>query len=88
MFLSLSYLHQFCHEFENGGGDGGVGEPDGDGAEEDGGVGGVEPLEQHHVRSLRVEGKGDAAKVTRQPDQSPLHLCLGGGRGEIGRGTG
>ena len=50
--------------------------PDLDCPLEDGGVLRVDPVEEHHVRDLRVEGEGDAAQVARQTDHRlPNLLC-------------
>ena len=37
-------------------------------------VGGVEPLEEHHVRDLGVESKDEAAEVTRESDDGLANL--------------
>ena len=37
-------------------------------------VGGVEPLEQHHVGDLGVESKDEAAEVTRESDDGLANL--------------
>jgi hypothetical protein len=35
---------------------------------QDGRVGGVDPVEKHHVRDLGVEGEHEAAEVAREAD--------------------
>ena len=49
-------------------------EPYLDGPLHDGCVGGVDPVEEHHVGGLRVEGECDAPEVAGQADHGLANL--------------
>ena len=70
--LYTPVLCEFGEEFEHGCGDLRVAAPNLERAQQDGRVGGEDPLEEHHVARLVVEGEGDAAQVANQTDQLTL----------------
>ena len=65
-------LRKLGEELENRGGHLRVTAPDFEGAQQEGSVSGEDPLEQHHVAGLVVEGERDSSQIANQTNELAL----------------